>query len=172
MEHHSNLIPWQQVALATGATLKYMPLQSDGSILISDVEATITDRTKIVAISYVSNVLGVINPIKQIAAIAHRHGAKLLVDGAQSTPHMKVDVQDLDCDFYALSAHKMCGPTGIGALYGRESLLSIMPPWQAGGEMIDRVSFANTSFNDLPFKFVAGTPAIVQAISFGAGMDY
>ena len=122
MEHHSNLIPWQQVAKATGATLKYIPLQEDGSISLEDAEKTITDRTKMVSITYVSNVLGVINPIKEISAIAHRHGAKIAVDGAQSTPHMKVDVQDLDCDFYAFSGHKMCAPTGIGALYGKKAL--------------------------------------------------
>ena len=122
MEHHSNLIPWQQAAKATGATLKYIPLQPDGSISLTDVENTITDRTKMVSITYVSNVLGVVNPIKEIAEIAHKHGAKIMVDGAQSTPHMKVDVQDLDCDFYAFSGHKMCGPTGIGALYGKKAL--------------------------------------------------
>ena len=126
MEHHSNLIPWQQVAKETGATLKYIPLQPDGNIDLADVEKTITNKTKIVAIAYVSNVMGVIHPVKQIAEIAHRNGAVIVVDGAQSTPHMKVDVQDLDCDFYALSGHKMCGPTGIGALYGKRRCWS---PW-------------------------------------------
>lgn len=126
MEHHSNLIPWQQVAKATGASLKYMPLQQDGTIHLADVEKTITEKTKFVSITYVSNVLGVVNPVKEVAAIAHRHGAKILVDGAQSTPHKKVDVQDLDCDFYAFSSHKMCGPTGFGAMYGKKELLQEM----------------------------------------------
>jgi cysteine desulfurase / selenocysteine lyase len=151
MEHHSNLIPWQQVAKATGATLKYIPLQDDGSISLKDVEQAVTDRTKMVAVVYVSNVLGVTNPVKEIAAIAHRHGAKMLVDGAQSTPHMKVDVQDLDCDFYALSGHKMCGPTGIGALYGKKELLEKMKPIEFGGEMIDRVDLYDSTFKDLPW---------------------
>lgn len=172
MEHHSNLIPWQQVAKATGATLKYIPLQDDGTISLQDVEAAITDRTKIVAVVYVSNVLGVINPVKEIGEIAHRHGAKILVDGAQSTPHMKVDMQELDCDFYALSGHKMCGPTGIGALYGKKELLEQMDPIEFGGEMIDRVDWYDSTFKDLPWKFEGGTPIIAGAVGLGAAIDF
>lgn len=172
MEHHSNLIPWQQVAKATGATLKYIPLQADGSISLKDVEETVTDRTKIVAVVYVSNVLGVTNPVKEIAAIAHRHGAKMLVDGAQSAPHLKVDVQDLDCDFYAFSGHKMCGPTGIGALYGKKELLEKMEPIEFGGEMIDRVDLYDSTFKDLPWKFEGGTPIIAGAVGLGAAIDF
>lgn len=172
MEHHSNLIPWQQAAKATGATLKYIPLQPDGSIALADVEQTVTDRTKIVSIAYVSNVLGVINPVKEIAAIAHRHGAKLVVDGAQSTPHMKVDVQDLDCDFYALSGHKMCAPTGIGALYGKKELLERMEPVEFGGEMIDFVELYDSTWKELPWKFEGGTPIIAGAIGLGAAIDF
>jgi cysteine desulfurase/selenocysteine lyase len=172
MEHHSNLIPWQQVAKATGATLKYIPLQSDGNILLEDVEKTITANTKIVAITYVSNVLGVVNPVKQIAEIAHRNGAKILVDGAQSTPHMKVDVQDLDCDFYAFSGHKMCGPTGIGVLYGKKALLNNMEPIEFGGEMIDHVDLENSTWKELPWKFEGGTPIIAGAVGLGAAIDF
>nr|WP_127580157.1 cysteine desulfurase [Paenibacillus koleovorans] len=172
MEHHSNLIPWQQAAKATGATLKYIPLQSDGTLSLQDVEATVTDRTKLVAVTYVSNVLGVTNPIKQIAAIAHKHGAKLVVDGAQSTPHLKVDLQDLDCDFYAFSGHKMCAPTGIGALYGKQELLEKMEPIEFGGEMIDRVDLYDSTFKDLPWKFEGGTPIIAGAVGLGAGIDF
>lgn len=172
MEHHSNLIPWQQLAKATGATLKYIPLQPDGTILMSDVEATMSTHTKIVSVTQVSNVLGVINPIKEIAAIAHKYGAKIVVDGAQSAPHMKVDVQDLDCDFYALSGHKMCGPTGIGALYGKKSLLDQMEPIEFGGEMIDYVELQSSTWKELPFKFEGGTPIIAGAIGLGAAIDF
>lgn len=172
MEHHSNLIPWQQAAKATGATLKYIPLQEDGTISLEDAERTITDRTKIVAMVYVSNVLGVTNPVKEVAAIAHRHGAKMLVDGAQSTPHMKIDVQDLDCDFYAFSGHKMCGPTGIGALYGKKELLEKMEPVEFGGEMIDRVDLYDSTFKELPWKFEGGTPIIAGAVGLGAAIDF
>ncbi|MEX2461657.1 MAG: cysteine desulfurase [Paenibacillaceae bacterium] len=172
MEHHSNLIPWQQVAKATGATLKYIPLQSDGTILLEDVEKTITAQTKMVAITYVSNVLGVVNPVKQIAEIAHRHGAKILVDGAQSTPHMKVDMQQLDCDFYAFSGHKMCGPTGIGVLYGKKALLNSMDPIEFGGEMIDHVDLYNSTWKELPWKFEGGTPIIAGAVGLGAAIDF
>lgn len=172
MEHHSNLIPWQQVAKATGATLKYIPLQPDGSISLADVEATITDKTKVVSVVYVSNVLGVVNPVKEIAAIAHRHGAKMVVDGAQSTPHMKIDVQDLDCDFYALSGHKMCAPTGIGALYGKKELLEKMEPIEFGGEMIDFVDLQESTWKDLPWRFEGGTPIIAGAVGLGAAIDF
>lgn len=172
MEHHSNLIPWQQVAKATGATLKYIPLQPDGSISLADVEAMITDKTKVVSVVYVSNVLGVVNPVKEIAAIAHRHGAKMVVDGAQSTPHMKIDVQDLDCDFYALSGHKMCAPTGIGALYGKKELLEKMEPIEFGGEMIDFVDLQESTWKDLPWRFEGGTPIIAGAVGLGAAIDF
>ncbi|MFJ2045176.1 MULTISPECIES: cysteine desulfurase [Paenibacillus] len=172
MEHHSNLIPWQQVAKETGATLKYIPLQPDGNIDLADVEKTITNNTKIVAIAYVSNVMGVVHPVKQIAEIAHRNGAVIVVDGAQSTPHMKVDVQDLDCDFYALSGHKMCGPTGIGALYGKKALLESMEPVEFGGEMIDDVGLYESNWKELPWKFEGGTPIIAGAVGLGAAIDF
>ncbi|SCW54298.1 cysteine desulfurase / selenocysteine lyase [Paenibacillus tianmuensis] len=172
MEHHSNLIPWQQVAKATGAVLKYIPLQPDGTIRLEDVEKTITERTKIVSVVYVSNVLGVVNPVKEIAEIAHRHGAKVMVDGAQSTPHLKVDVQALGCDFYTLSGHKMCAPTGIGALYGRKELLLEMEPIEFGGEMIDHVGLYDSTWKDLPWKFEGGTPIIAGAVGLGAAIDF
>ncbi|PYE52580.1 cysteine desulfurase [Paenibacillus barcinonensis] len=172
MEHHSNLIPWQQVAKETGATLKYIPLQPDGHIELADVEQTITSRTKIVAIAYVSNVMGLVHPVKQIAEIAHRNGAVIVVDGAQSTPHMKVDVQELDCDFYALSGHKMCGPTGIGALYGKKALLESMEPIEFGGEMINDVGLYDSNWKELPWKFEGGTPIIAGAVGLGAAIDF
>ncbi|MCU9601621.1 cysteine desulfurase [Pallidibacillus thermolactis] len=172
MEHHSNLIPWQQVAKVTGATLKYIPLQKDGTLNLEDVEKTITDRTKIVAITHVSNVLGTINPIREIAKIAHAKGAVIVVDGAQAAPHIKVDVQDLDVDFYAFSSHKMCGPTGIGVLYGKKDLLEQMEPVEFGGEMIDFVNLYDSTWKELPWKFEAGTPSIAQAIGLGAAIDF
>ncbi|MBJ6362168.1 cysteine desulfurase [Paenibacillus sp. GCM10012307] len=172
MEHHSNLIPWQQAAKATGATLKYIPLQPDGTIRLEDAEQTITSRTKVVSVVYASNVLGVINPIKEITAIAHRNGAVMVVDGAQSTPHLKVDVRDLDCDFYAFSGHKMCGPTGIGVLYGKKALLEKMEPIEFGGEMIDFVDWQDSTWKDLPYKFEGGTPIIAAAVGLGAAIDF
>jgi cysteine desulfurase/selenocysteine lyase len=172
MEHHSNLIPWQQAAKATGATLKYIPLQPDGTIALADVEKQITANTKLVAITHVSNVLGTINPIKDIARIAHKHGALLLVDGAQSTPHMKIDVQELDCDFFALSGHKMCGPTGIGVLYGKREWLEAMEPVEFGGEMIDHVDLYESTWKELPWKFEGGTPIIAGAVGLGAAIDF
>lgn len=172
MEHHSNIIPWQQVAKATGATLKYIPLEEDGSISVEQARATINSNTKIVAIMYVSNVLGSINPVKEIAAIAHEHGAIMLVDGAQSTPHMKVDVRDLDCDFYAFSGHKMCAPTGIGVLYGKKQLLENMEPIEFGGEMIDFVDLQDSTWKELPWKFEGGTPIIAGAVGLGAAIDF
>ncbi|GAB6503892.1 cysteine desulfurase SufS [Bacillus sp. UMTAT18] len=172
MEHHSNIIPWQQVAKKTGATLKYLPLQPDGTISLEDVRQTVTPNTKIVSIMQVSNVLGTINPVKEIGAIAHENGAIMIVDGAQSTPHMKVDVQDLNCDFYALSAHKMCGPTGIGVLYGKKELLNNMEPIEFGGEMIDFVDLQESTWKELPWKFEAGTPIIGNAIGLGAAIDF
>ncbi|QJX63600.1 cysteine desulfurase [Niallia circulans] len=172
MEHHSNIIPWQQVAKKTGATLKYLPLQADGTIALVDVENTITPATKVVSIAYVSNVLGVINPIKEIAAIAHKNGAVLVVDAAQGAPHVKIDVQDLDCDFLGFSGHKMCGPTGIGVLYGKKQLLENMEPIEFGGEMIDFVGLYESTWKELPWKFEAGTPIIAGAIGLGAAIDF
>ncbi|WLD92715.1 cysteine desulfurase [Alkalihalobacillus sp. AL-G] len=172
MEHHSNIIPWQQLAKATGATLKYIPLQADGTIDLKDVENTITAHTKIVSVMYVSNVLGTINPIKEITNIAHKNGAVMVVDGAQAAPHMKVDVRDLDCDFFAFSAHKMCGPTGIGVLYGKKQLLEKMEPVEFGGEMIDFVDLYESTWKELPWKFEGGTPIIAGAIGLGAAIDF
>jgi cysteine desulfurase / selenocysteine lyase len=172
MEHHSNIIPWQQVAKQTGATLKYIPLQEDGSISLEEVEKTVTPNTKIVSVMQVSNVLGAINPIKEIAKIAHKNGAIMVVDGAQSAPHMKIDVQDLDCDFFAFSGHKMCGPTGIGVLYGKKALLEKMEPVEFGGEMIDFVGLYESTWKELPWKFEGGTPIIAGAIGLGAAIDF
>src|SRR5690625_3943917 len=163
MEHHSNLIPWQQVAKATGATLKFIPLQKDGTINLEDVRKVVTKQTKIVALAHVSNVLGTVNPNKEIAEIAHESGAEIVVDGAQGAPHMKVDVQDLDCDFYVFSGHKMCAPTVIGVLYGKRELLEDMEPVEFGGEMIDFVDLYDSTWKDLPWKFEGGTPIIAGA---------
>ncbi|MEH7225832.1 cysteine desulfurase [Bacillus sp. JJ1566] len=172
MEHHANIIPWQQIAKRTGATLKYIPLQEDGSIDLKDVEATVTNQTKIVSVMMVSNVLGAINPIKEITEIAHRNGAIMVVDGAQAAPHMKIDVKDLDCDFLAFSGHKMCGPTGIGVLYGKKALLEKMEPVETGGEMIDFVDLYESTWKELPWKFEAGTLNIAGAIGLGAAIDF
>jgi cysteine desulfurase / selenocysteine lyase len=172
MEHHSNIIPWQQAAKRAGAVLKYVPLQEDGTISLEDVRKTVTSNTKIVSIMMVSNVLGVMNPIKDIARIAHENGAIMVVDGAQAAPHMKVDVQDLDCDFLAFSGHKMCGPTGIGVLYGKKQLLENMEPVLFGGEMIDFVDLYDSTWKELPWKFEAGTPIIAGAIGLGAAIDF
>ncbi|MEH7118674.1 cysteine desulfurase [Neobacillus vireti] len=172
MEHHSNIIPWQQVAKRTGAVLKYIPLQEDGTLSLDDVRATITANTKIVSVMQVSNVLGVINPVKEIAQIAHENGAIMVVDGAQSAPHMKIDVQDLDCDFLAFSGHKMCGPTGIGVLYGKKHLLENMEPIEFGGEMIDFVHLQESTWKELPWKFEGGTPIIAGAVGLGAAIDF
>ncbi|MCQ4086913.1 cysteine desulfurase [Saccharibacillus sp. JS10] len=172
IEHHSNLIPWQQLAKRKGAVLKYIEPNPDGTIDIEAAAKVITDKTKIVAIAYVSNVMGVVHPVKEIGALAHRHGAVIVVDGAQSTPHMKVDVQDLDCDFYALSGHKMCAPTGIGALYGKKALLEKMEPVEFGGEMIDDVGLYESTWKDLPWRFEGGTPIIAGAVGLGAAIDF
>ena len=172
MEHHSNLIPWQQVAKQTGATLKYFPLQEDGTLAIEDVRSTITPNTKIVALTMVSNVLGTMNPIKEIAQIAHENGAVIVVDGAQGAPHLGIDVQDLDIDFLAFSGHKMCGPTGIGVLYGKKQLLENMEPIEFGGEMIDFVGLHESTWKELPWKFEGGTPIIAGAIGLGAAIDF
>ena len=171
-EHHSNLIPWQQVAKWTGAKLKYFPLEEDGSLSMDQVRQTITDNTKIVAIQHVSNVLGTVYPIKEIAGHIHQKGGYIVVDGAQSIPHIKVDVRDLDVDFYAFSGHKMCGPTGIGVLYGREQLLNEMEPVEFGGEMIDHVGEYESTWKELPWKFEGGTPIIAGAVGLGAAIDY
>jgi cysteine desulfurase / selenocysteine lyase len=172
MEHHSNLIPWQQAAKRTGATLKFIPLQPDGTVRLEDVEKTITPKTKLVSIAYVSNVMGTIHPIKQIAEIAHRNGAVFCVDAAQGAPHLKIDVQDIDCDFLAFSGHKMAGPTGIGALYGKRALLEKMTPYEFGGEMIDFVELYDSTWKELPWKFEGGTPIIAGAIGLGAAIDF
>lgn len=172
MEHHSNLIPWQQVAKKTGATLKYLPMQQDGTITLEDVKNTVTPQTKIVAITYVSNVLGTINPIKEIAEIAHQNEAIIVVDGAQAAPHIKIDVQELNCDFLAFSGHKMCAPTGIGVLYGKKQLLEKMEPIEFGGEMIDFVDLYDSTWKELPWKFEGGTPIIAGAIGLGAAIDF
>ncbi|MFC7442942.1 cysteine desulfurase [Laceyella putida] len=171
-EHHSNLIPWQQVAKATGATLKYFPLEADGTLELGKVRETITSRTKIVAMQQVSNVLGTVHPIKEIAQLVHAQSGVIVVDGAQSAPHMKVDVRDLNVDFFAFSGHKMCAPTGIGVLYGREELLEQMEPVEFGGEMIDYVDLYESSWKELPWKFEGGTPIIAGAVGLGAAIDY
>ncbi|KSU58668.1 cysteine desulfurase [[Bacillus] enclensis] len=172
MEHHSNIIPWQQLAKETGAVLKYVPLQEDGTITLEDVKETVTSQTKIVSIMMVSNVLGTMNPIKEITKIAHENGAVMVVDGAQAAPHMKIDVQDLDCDFFAFSAHKMVGPTGIGVLYGKKKHLNKMEPVEFGGEMIDFVGLQESTWKELPWKFEGGTPIIAGAIGLGAAIDF
>ncbi|RTR36113.1 cysteine desulfurase [Robertmurraya yapensis] len=172
MEHHSNIIPWQQLAKATGATLKYLPLQEDGTILLEDVRKTVNANTKLVSVTMVSNVLGVMNPIKEITQIAHSNGAVMVVDGAQAAPHMKIDVQDLDIDFLGFSGHKMCGPTGIGVLYGKKQLLENMEPIEFGGEMIDFVDLYDSTWKELPWKFEGGTPIIAGAIGLGAAIDF
>lgn len=172
MEHHSNIVPWQMVCEETGATLKVMPINERGEIIYDEFLALLNDRTRIVAICHVSNSLGTINPIEQMAKDAHAHGSIIVVDGAQAAPHLPIDVQALDADFYALSSHKMFGPTGIGILYGKEALLNAMPPYQGGGDMIDDVSFEKTTYNHLPHKFEAGTPNIAGGIALGTAIDY
>ncbi|MDT0923800.1 cysteine desulfurase [Staphylococcus pseudintermedius] len=172
MEHHANLVPWQQLAKRQGATLKFIPMAEDGTITLEAVRETVSERTKIVAIAHVSNVLGTINDIKAIAEIAHEHGAIISVDGAQSVPHMKVDVQDLNVDFYSFSGHKMLGPTGIGVLYGKQEHLNQMEPTEFGGDMIDFVDLYDSTWTDLPTKFEAGTPLIAQAIGLQAAIEY
>jgi cysteine desulfurase / selenocysteine lyase len=172
MEHHSNIVPWQLMAERKKATIVMLPIDDKGRLLVEQLDSLITDRTRIIAITHISNVLGTINPIKSITEKAHTLGIHVLVDGAQAVPHLKIDVQDLDADFYAFSAHKMYGPNGVGVLYGKKELLNKMPPYQGGGEMISEVSFAGTTYNDLPYKFEAGTPNISGVIAFGAAIDY
>lgn len=172
MEHHSNIVSWQIQARRKGIVLKVIPMNDRGELLIDEYEKLFTPRTKLVSVAHVSNVLGTINPVKQIASIAHAHNVPVLIDGAQGIPHMKVDVQDIDADFYVFSAHKIYGPTGIGVLYGKEDLLDKMPPYQGGGEMIKNVSFEGTTFNELPFKFEAGTPDYVGSTAMAKALDY
>ena len=172
MEHHSNIVPWQLQAKKNGIVVKVIPMSDDGVLDISAMDNLITDRTKLVSVTHISNVLGTINPIKDIVAIAHKHGVPCMVDGAQSAPHIKIDVQELDCDFFAFSGHKMYGPTGIGVLYGKEKFLEEMPPYQGGGEMIGTVSFEKTTFADLPFKFEAGTPDYVATHGLATAIHF
>lgn len=172
MEHHANLIPWQQLAKRKQAVLRYIPLTADGHLDVQAAKTIINEKTAIVALAQVSNVLGTVNPVKKIAQLAHQHKAIMVVDGAQAVAHMPVDVQDLDCDFYCFSGHKMCGPTGIGVLYGKQALLEKMEPVAFGGEMIDFVDFYESTWTDLPWKFEPGTPNIAGAIGLGAAIDY
>lgn len=172
MEHHSNIVPWQMLAEKTGVVLKVIPMDEKGELIFSEFEKLVSSKTKLVFVNHVSNALGTVNPIKQIIDLAHEKGAAVLVDGAQAAPHIKADVQELDVDFYVASAHKMCGPTGVGVLYGKEEWLKKLPPYQGGGEMIAEVTFEKTTYADLPHKFEAGTPNICGGIAFGAALDY
>jgi len=172
MEHHSNIVPWQMLCEQTGAVLKVAPMNYQGELIYSEFEQLLSDKTKLVSVVHMSNALGTINPVKKIIAAAHAKGIPVLLDGAQAIPHMTVDVQELDCDFYVFSGHKLYGPSGIGVLYGKQSLLEAMPPYQGGGDMIRKVTFAETEYNVLPYKFEAGTPAIADVIALGAAIDY
>ena len=172
MEHHANIVPWQMLAQEKGATLKVIPITDDGELILESLDELITERTKLLAVTHVSNVLGTVNPIKEIIARAHAKGVPVLVDGAQAVPHLKVDVQDLDADFYVFSGHKLSGPTGIGALYGKLAHLEAMPPWHGGGNMIRSVTWEKTTYMAAPGKFEAGTPPIAAAIGLGAALDY
>jgi cysteine desulfurase / selenocysteine lyase len=172
LEHHANIVPWQMVCEQTGATLKIIPMTESGELNLSGLDELLTDKTKIMAVGQVSNALGTVNPVKQMTEKAKAKGIPVLIDGAQAVPHMQVDVQELDCDFYVFSGHKMFAPTGIGALYGKQALLEAMPPWQGGGDMILSVSFDHTEYNALPYKFEAGTPHIAGAVGLGAAIDY
>ncbi|WP_373519755.1 aminotransferase class V-fold PLP-dependent enzyme [Pricia sp.] len=172
MEHHSNIVPWQMLAERTGAVLKVIPMNLEGELLMDEYDMLLSERTKLVFCNHISNALGTINPIEEIIQKAHAVGAAVLIDGAQAAPHIKADVQKLDVDFYTVSAHKMCGPTGVGVLYGKEEWLNKLPPYQGGGEMIAEVTFEKTTYADLPHKFEAGTPNICGGIAFGAALDY
>lgn len=172
MEHHSNIVPWQMLCEERGAVLKVIPITDQGELVLEAYEQMLSERTKLVSIVHISNALGTINPVKEIIAMAHKVGAKVLVDGAQGAVHLEIDVQDLDCDFYVFSGHKVYAPTGIGALYGKKALLEAMPPYHGGGEMIKVVSFEKTTYNDLPFKFEAGTPNIADVIAFKEALRY
>lgn len=172
LEHHSNIVPWQMIAETTGARIVVVPLGDDGSVSLDDFKAKLSDRTKIAAFAHISNSLGTVLPIADMIAAAHQAGAVTLIDGAQAVAHARVDVQALDADFYVMSSHKLFGPTGFGALYGKRALLEAMPPYQGGGDMIERVSFSGTTYNEIPYKFEAGTPNIAGAAALGAGVDY
>jgi len=172
MEHHSNIVPWQLLCRRKGAVLRVLPINDRGELIMEELEPLLSDRTRLVAICHVSNSLGTINPVKEVIQRAHARAIPVLVDGAQATPHFRVDVRDLDADFYVFSSHKMFGPTGIGVLYGKESLLEEMPPYQSGGDMISMVTFEETRYNTLPYKFEAGTPNIAGVIAFAAALDY
>jgi len=172
MEHHSNIVPWQILCETTGAKLKVIPINDDGELIMEEYEKLLSPRTKLVSIVHISNSLGTINPVKKIAEIAHEKDIPVLIDGAQGIQHSKVDVQDLDCDFYVFSGHKLYGPTGVGVLYGKQRLLEQMPPYQGGGDMISKVTFEKTKYNTLPYKFEAGTPNIVGVIGLGTAIDY
>lgn len=172
MEHHSNLVPWQEIARRKGAKIRFIPITSDGLLDLTEIEKIINDRTVLVSVVHMSNALGTINPVKQIATIAHSRGAKVLIDGAQSVPHIPTDVQDYDCDFLVFSGHKMLGPTGIGCLYAKKEILETMEPFMTGGEMVLEVTYEKASWADLPMKFEAGTPNIADAIGLGAAIDY
>ena len=172
MEHHSNIVPWQMLCEQTGAILKVVPINQQGEMIFADFEKLLSDKTRLVSVAHMSNALGTINPVKDIINAAHAKNIPVLLDGAQAIPHMHVDVQDLDCDFYAFSGHKLYGPSGIGVLYGKQQLLEAMPPYQGGGDMIRKVSFTETEYNILPYKFEAGTPSIADTIGLGAAVDY
>ena len=173
MEHHSNIVPWQLQAMKRGIKVRYIPITEDGCLICcDDIAASLTECTKLISVAHVSNVLGTVNPVAQIAQIAHAHGIPVMVDGAQSAPHLKIDVQAMDCDFFAFSGHKMYGPTGIGVLYGKEEWLEKLPPYQGGGEMIDKVTWEKTTFERLPFKFEAGTPDYIATHGLAKAIDY
>ena len=172
LEHHSNIVPWQMLCEKTGATLRVIPINQDGELIMSEYDKLLSDKTKIVTVNHISNALGTVNPIKYMIDKAHEVGAAILIDGAQAVPHLKPDVQELDCDFYVFSGHKMCGPTGTGILYGKEAWLNKLPPYQGGGEMIKEVTFEKTTYAELPHKFEAGTPNIAGGIVLGTAVDY
>jgi cysteine desulfurase/selenocysteine lyase len=172
LEHHSNIVPWQMLCEKTGATLKVIPMDENGELIMSEYDKLLSDKTKIVTVNHISNALGTVNPVKYMIDKAHEFGAAILIDGAQAVPHLKPDVQALDCDFYVFSGHKMCGPTGVGILYGKEAWLNKLPPYQGGGEMIKEVTFEKTTYADLPHKFEAGTPDIAGGIVLGTAVDY
>jgi cysteine desulfurase/selenocysteine lyase len=172
MEHHANIVPWQMMCRRKNAFLKVIPITDDGDLVVEDIEKLFTRKTKLLSITHVSNVLGTINPVEKIISVAHRHSIPVLIDAAQSVQHIPVDVEKMDCDFLVFSGHKMYGPTGIGVLYGKEKWLEEMPPWHGGGEMVDIVTFEKTTYNQLPFKFEAGTTNFIGAIGLGAAIDY